>query len=363
MPEPVVVTLRTKAGNSSLQVFDSVSETPEFIWTAEMQGELRAAMTIFLGCEEKNISDRFRIPLDIPITYFVKYRQLENEMYIGGVYIRLYLKQPTFRLSNPVFFLEKLVEFWESSFEVQVPKDFAGKGKDAHSTALVLGKEDFLALITSCIVCVLKGEPSVLDHVIAWGFPQRLCDFLGRCMDTRQRGGPTTCVCRILSELVGRVDIIDSLACSNVDITSQLTRALDEGEILPVSHNNRPGAKSDGPATLPKDAAYYVELLKKIFQCTASRYLGYFVVSAMHCNLVPYLLDHVVAVSADALGDVRNPSALKIHTVDLIKAIVAADPDNGAVIQAMLDAHHAWDEFKSQSHDLFLTVSKCCMSN
>jgi hypothetical protein len=139
VPEPLVVLLRSKAGSASLQVLDDVCETPELIWTVEMQNELRAALTALLG----STSDSFNKPIEVSVDHTVSYRQLTNEIYIGGVYIRLFLKQPTFRLSNPVFFLEKLIEFWENSFNTQVPADVKKTSyeKDSYdSKALVLGK-------------------------------------------------------------------------------------------------------------------------------------------------------------------------------------------------------------------------------
>ena len=36
---------------------------------------------------------------------------------MGNVYLKHFLKQPTFRLSNPVFTLEKVVELWNPSFD------------------------------------------------------------------------------------------------------------------------------------------------------------------------------------------------------------------------------------------------------
>jgi len=117
-----VILLRSRAGSASLLVLDSVSETPELIWTAVMQDELRRCIVELFSsrAEEENLSDGGRV-VDFPIDYVsVVYRQLVDEIYIGGVYIRLFLKQPTYKLSNPVLFAEKLVEFWESSFKLQI---------------------------------------------------------------------------------------------------------------------------------------------------------------------------------------------------------------------------------------------------
>ncbi len=341
----MVLLLRGKAGNASLQVLDTVCENPELIWTAVMQTELRDAILDLLGPIDGSKADSgFSTPPVITPEYGVKYSQLSSEIYVGGVYIRLYLKQPTFRLSNPVFFLEKLVEFWDSSFSIQVPAKaltndgFLGAASDNRS--VVLGNEDFLTLLTSCIVCVVKGESSVVEHLLAWGFVHTLCDLLRRAIATGRRGSPMVCVVRLLHQLIGRPEVVDNLACAKVDVVQQLTLALS------------------GAEALPKDAALIVELLKKIFQTTFSRFLGHFVSMAIAANLPNFLLDGVLGASPKALAEVTNPSALKIHAVDLLKAIIAADDTNAAVLQALLDVHPSWHEFKDQSHDLFITVSR-----
>jgi hypothetical protein len=144
-----VLLLRGKTAAASLQCLDEACETPELIWTAEMQLELRSAVAYLLsriGSSSESWMGRasgvgtgvgvgeggdqaggmfaerpfYTVP-DIPSDYTVRYRQLGEEIIVGGVYIRLYMKQPTFRLSNPIFFLERLVELWEHSFSKQVP--------------------------------------------------------------------------------------------------------------------------------------------------------------------------------------------------------------------------------------------------
>jgi hypothetical protein len=201
-----------------------------------------------------------------------------------------------------------------------------------------LGKEDFITLLTSCIICLVKGEPQVVDHLLAWGFVHSLCDLLKRCIDGGRVGAPATCIIRILHQLVSKVETVDNLACANNDVIGLLTRALGQ------------------PGSLNKESAYIVELLKKIFQSVMCRSLGYFVQAAMSCKLPSFLLDNIIGASNDALKDVRNAGALRIHAVDLIKAIMAADDGNAVGLQALVDLHHAWSEFRDQSHDLFITV-------
>lgn len=350
----MVLLLRGKAGNASLQVLDTVCENPELIWTADMQNELRAAILELHGpitLDSEGLAIGFETAPEISFTYAVKYQQLANEIYVGGVYIRIYLKQPTFRLSNPVFFLEKLIEFWESSFNTQVPLH----GHQQHNTAdsssdcraVVLGKEDFISLLTSCIICVIKGEPSVVEHLLSWGFIHQLCENLRRAIRTNRRGSPLVSIVRLLHTLVNRVEVVENLATAKVDVIEQLTLSISEANDKDVAQQK-----------IARDATIVVELLKRIFQCVYCRMLPQFVVMAKNANLPNFILDNVLGASSSALQHVINPSALKIYSVDLLKAIIAAsDEETSAALQTLLDFHPSWKEYKDQSHDLYLTVS------
>ena len=46
---------------------------------------------------------------------------------------------------------------------------------------------------------------------------------------------------------------------------------------------------------------------------------------------------------------------MRIHAVDTIKAIIAADEFQAGPLKALLDTHPVWSEFRDQSHDLFIT--------
>jgi len=362
LPEPLVLLLRSKAGNASLQLLDEVSENPELIWTADMQVELRNALTDVLS------AGGFTTPPELSPEFYVKYQQITNELYVGGVYIRLFLKQPTFKLSNPVLFLEKLIEFWESSFNTQcpVPKSQLQGGarglganddqsEEGASTSLVMGSENFLALLTSSIVCVLKSEPPVLDHLLSWGFTHSLCDLFKRAVELGRMGSPVTCVIRLLYQLSERVDAVDSLAGAQVDIIQQLVISLGGSGASRGRGAPNPNARADGKVRLPKEAAFIIDLLKKIYQSRMSGFLGHFVSMATQSDLPNFLLDHVIGGTAEETQDVRNPAAMRIHAVDTIKAIIAADEFQSGPLQALLDVHPVWSEFRDQSHDLFIS--------
>jgi hypothetical protein len=150
--------------------------------------------------------------------------------------------------------------------------------------------------------------------------------------------------------MVHRVDAVDNLATATVDIIRQVGRALGQSD-------NPSSMLPDAKVVLPKEAAIYVELLKRIFQTKYSQQLGHFVQMALQVDLTGFLLTHVIGASPECLQHVRSPAAMRIHAVDLVKAIVAADEFAAAPLQALLDAHPSWADYRDQSHDLFITVS------
>lgn len=338
-----MVILKGKVDSAALQVIDTVCENPELIWTAEMQKELRDALTTLLECDQQD-GAKFEQPVQLTADYSVHYRQLAQEIYVGGVYVRIFLKQPTFRLSNPMLFLEKLLEFWESSFVTQVPvhgSKASSEEAPTNSRDIILGKEDFLSLLTSSIVCVVKNEPTMVDHLLSWGFIALLCDFLKASIRTGRLGSPFVCVIRLLHQLVSRVEVVEGLGSAKIDIIALLTKYLADGD------------------RLPKDSTIVVELLKKLFCCRFARCIAHFVDMARDADLPNLLLNRVLNADAQQLEAVINPSALRLYAVDLLKALLAAaDEEYSVLLQALLDVHPSWREFKDQSHDLFLTVSR-----
>lgn len=48
------------------------------------------------------------------------YPELEVELVIGGVYVRVFLKEPTFDLPEPLNFLEALMGKWLADMQTQL---------------------------------------------------------------------------------------------------------------------------------------------------------------------------------------------------------------------------------------------------
>ena len=70
LPEPLVIQVKKKQGAAILKIFDDVVETPEMVWTAEMQNELRTALMRFITANDSNV-DNFSLVPTIPPGYIV----------------------------------------------------------------------------------------------------------------------------------------------------------------------------------------------------------------------------------------------------------------------------------------------------
>lgn len=353
--------------SATLQLFDTATcENPEFIWTNTMKDELRSGLVGILYSNNRHNTtstivdtttntetnpeiNHFSIPIQLKPNFTIKYAQLENEIYIGGVYIRLYLKQPTYKLKNSILFLEKLIEIWETSYTIQVaPNNNSTTGNNStsssSSTALILGKEDFLSLLTSCIIHTIQSEPILIQHLINWGYIINLPILLNTTLNRQQRGVPMLCILRILYIIINNIEILNLFAnCNKFDIIVQITNCLQENE-----NNN----------ILSKYTLLIIKLLKKLYHTQYCIHMNKFVQSALQCNLPIIILNKIIDATTIDLNHIQNNSMLRIHSVELIKAILLAGDETVILpLQNLLNIHPAWKEFKHQNHDLFLTVS------
>ena len=82
--------------------------------------------------------------------------------------------------------------------------------------------QDFLTVLTSCIVCVLKSDPSLVEHTISWGFAHSLVALLRAALDHHRRGEPVTCVMRLLHQLADRPEAVEHLAHAPTDAVAQV---------------------------------------------------------------------------------------------------------------------------------------------
>jgi len=182
----------------------------------------------------------------------VKYGSIENELFIGGVYVSRFLKEPTFNLRDPTTFLELLLQRWGQELELASSNE-TEKKTDRSSTALIEdAAQDVLEMVTTASVYICKVRDSLCDRLSQWGYVTRCIAFLPEVLRRELFGTPLQSIVRMLHVASNRLSNIETLAISGnseghlgfVDLTLQAI----------------------GKDTLHPDAAFMVELLKKAFE-------------------------------------------------------------------------------------------------
>ena len=234
-----------------LNLFDGESDTPELIWDGEMRGELRNIAGIELdSCmqyrrETGHGNDHFKLSDGSK----VKYSKLENELYIGGIYVARFLKEPTFNMRDPTSFLEALLLRW--THELQICTENECNGEEKSSTDIIVGGKDNLQPVTDAIVYLCKIRTNLCDKLAQWGYMSRCLTFLDDTLRRDLLGSPLVSIIRILHVAVNRRVNVESIIASGANdsahgIVAFTIRAVGETSVHP-------------------DAGFMIEMLKKLF--------------------------------------------------------------------------------------------------
>jgi hypothetical protein len=78
-----------------------------------------------------------------------------------------------------------------------------------------------------------------------------------------------------------------------------------------------------------------------------------FLQSAIVCELLKFLIENVLLENL-TLSKVKDPAAVTVHTVKLLK-LLATDPGYGMKFSLYLEKITAWKKYKTQDHSLFIT--------
>jgi hypothetical protein len=362
--------------------FDGDHETPELIWDVTCRHELRVALAEMarglaglrtrLGPTTAGGGDGVRWAL--PATFRVRYSVAEGELRVGGVYVRVFLKEPTFPLRDPKGFLEAcLFRFMqeathlvgltsdnpdelrraqaaaheeakkeESVGGVRVlhkPRGGAGAaaaaasddlagGSGVSSQALVVRGEDVMTQVTHALVCLLRVRPTLADHVAAQGYVPKLLSALSQSLAQPARYNLGIQVVRLLQVV-----------------------AVSKPCVVAMARNRAAAVLLRMAQPLPRDAAFVLEALRGVLE-TDSTDSHELVGQAVAGGAVDFLM--TVMESAD-LTHLVDASAAKVHAVAILK-VMEGDPVHGAAAAAALAAHaRAWDRYRHQKHDLFLS--------
>jgi hypothetical protein len=228
-----------------LKKFDGNSDTPELIWDASMRQELRSVIGKELDAiKNEKASDIFWLAPEVRVIY----GKLDSELYIGGVYVSRFLKEPTFGLRDPTTFLELLLQRWDKEIDLYLsPKE----SKNSDATAITEAEQDILHVVTTASVYLCKVRDTLCDKLAQWGYMSRSLSFLPEVHEKELIGTPLVSVMRLLHVASNRRVNVEALAvCGNSDGTEGLV----EYTIQAI-----------GSEPLHTDCGFMIEILKKVY--------------------------------------------------------------------------------------------------
>ncbi|XP_056693148.1 dnaJ homolog subfamily C GRV2 isoform X2 [Spinacia oleracea] len=159
-PDGLVSIIRDGPGEAVVYALDQTTETPELVWTPAMAASLSAQIaTMALDLYKEQMKGPV-IDWDVPEQASGQ-QEMRDEPQVGGIYVRLFLKDPKFPLRNPKRFLEGLLDQYVSSV--------AATHYDTQAS-----DPELPLLLSAALVSLLRVHPALADHVGYLGYVPKL---------------------------------------------------------------------------------------------------------------------------------------------------------------------------------------------
>ncbi|XP_015898180.3 dnaJ homolog subfamily C GRV2 isoform X2 [Ziziphus jujuba] len=160
LPDGLVSVIRDGPGEAVIAALEQTTETPELVWTPAMATSLSAQIaTMAADLYREQMKGRV-VDWDVPEQASGQ-QDMRDEPQVGGIYVRLFLKDPKFPLRNPKRFLEGLLDQYLSSI--------AATHYDIQSI-----DPELPLLLSAALVSLLRVHPALADHVGYLGYVPKL---------------------------------------------------------------------------------------------------------------------------------------------------------------------------------------------
>lgn len=160
LPDGLVSVIRDGPGEAVVSALEQTTETPELVWTPAMAASLSAQIaTMASDLYREQMKGRV-VDWDVPEQASGQ-QEMRDEPQVGGIYVRLFLKDPKFPLRNPKRFLEGLLDQYLSSIAA------------THYDMQAVDPELPL-LLSAALVSLLRVHPALADHVGYLGYVPKL---------------------------------------------------------------------------------------------------------------------------------------------------------------------------------------------
>ena len=285
----------------AVMVLDSTAETPELIWNPVMKkdvGTFIAKMT--KAFHAKQLTDP-TVKWQVPDSFTYKYKDLENELCVGGVFIRVLNKNPTTPLNNPNTFTDGLMSKYCE----------AVKGRD----------KQMMDLLAKTAAVFYTNQPQNLDYVASSGHLSKLVGML--------QSAPSESLFVLLQVVVTNKE------CKE--------RLIDDNAVQLVAMNV---SKS------PKDSQLVADVLRSMTENVECKGVLCFVPRLCNEEVQAALFAVLDGTLDKQIG--QSAPEVKALIVDALQNAIQ-DTAHGDELEQRLNEHPSWQKYSRQKHVLYLS--------
>ncbi|XP_033727987.1 dnaJ homolog subfamily C member 13-like [Pecten maximus] len=297
---PIFMDAMRDSPEASVHMFEGTHENPELIWNDDSREKVsdvvRKLKDSHFKAQRDNPDTRWSLREDFAVVY----TDVEGELTIGGVFLRIFISNPGWVLRKPKEFLTELMEKWAQLVGMQAPDG------------------EVLETVTTGVVCLFSSQSSLLDQVPQLGYIPKVFQAMSKRNDAIPKSA---------------IQVAHQLANNEICI-----RSMAQTECI-------------GPIKVAMKArrdqiALAAETLAKLFDKGEEELVS----QAVKADIVPFLLKLLDA----GLELLDNPSSTKAQIVKALKAMQRSLL-YGEQITGILDKSPIWKEYRDQKHDLFIS--------
>jgi DnaJ family protein C protein 13 len=285
---------------TAVHLFDGTQENPELIWNDEYRhkvcSNLKTMTEELFQAQVANPMASWKLPEDFELTSPMS----SGEIVVAGVYLRLFVENPSWVLRRPKEFLTELLDAAQALMSKQTIN------------------ENHLELVTKALTSLLNAQPALLDMVPIMGHIQ---GFINNLSSKKNSEVAKSCLL-VLRQLANSKQCVDSMVGYQTTL-----------------HQVIIAMKSDSSL-----AAVACEALDRMFQKESEELVH----QAVKAELVPFLLNLLDSKQSS------HSSSIKAVVVQVLNSMLGSE-SYGEQIRAILEKSSVWSEFKDQKHDLFIS--------
>lgn len=286
---------------AAVHIFEGTHENPELIWNDNSREKVSSTVREMMLEHFKQQTDNPDLNWKLNEDFNIAYSEGQDELSVGGVFLRIFISQPAWVLRKPREFLIALLEKFTELLEKNNPHG------------------DTLETVTTATVCLFGTQPQLSDQVPPLGHLPKILQALSH----KNNAIPKSAI-RVIHIL------------SDNELCVRAMAALET--IGPLMTGMKKRSDTIGLAC---------ETLNRMFQREQTE----LVAQALKVDLVPYLLR---LLEGQGLENLDSPSSTKAQIVKALKSMTRS-LQYGEQVNEILARSSIWSAFKDQKHDLFIS--------